>query len=217
VQPYLTPLILGETATLDRPALDAVAKWITLKMMIAEHIDPDSAVTPRPLRLAFRNTGEIPEFMRIYLASHDLPFEKSIGYRRNSQALALRLAEPFQPNGGATQAISTLTKGAPRPSPPFCEVASNIQTITFFLGRVFVHVTSARLDDFKVDGIALISMLYDTARIWSPNDAEMAWPREPAFTLKQVESIGERITGAINIQQFYWTNKVSKTGGGAAG
>jgi hypothetical protein len=209
-RPHLRSLILGEKVTLDRSALDAVAKWIALKVMVAEHSDVDNAVTPRAYRMAFRNTGVIPDYIRIYLASHDLPFEKSIGYLRNSQALALRAPDESVPHGSLAHITNALIRGAPEPSPSLGDVPNNVQTLTFFLGRVFVHVTAARVDNFWIEDIASIPLLYDTAQIWPPKDMEMTWPREPAFTLRQVDNIGGIMMAALKVQKLYWTNKVPK-------
>jgi hypothetical protein len=209
-QPYLRPLILGEKVTLDRSALDAVSRWITLKVMVAEHSSVDNAVTPRPYRMEFRKAGVIPDYMRVYLASHDLPFEKSIGYIRNSQALALRSPDESAPHGSLAHITNALTRGVPILSPPLGDVANNIQTLTFFIGRVFIHVTAARVDNFWIEDIASIPSLYDTAQIWPPKDLEMTWPREPAFTLQQVDNIGGSMMAALKVQKLYWTNKLPK-------
>jgi hypothetical protein len=209
-RPYLAQLIPGETTTLDRQALDAVARWITLKVIVAEHSSSDSAVTPRPLRMAFRNTRAIPDFIRIYLASHDLPFEKSVGYVRHSQAVAFRAPDESALRGSVVHMTNALSRGVPQPSPPLGDVANNVQTLTFYLGRVFVHVTAARVDNFWIEDIASIPLLYETAQIWPPKDVEMTWPREPAFTLTQVDNISESMPAALRAQQPYWVKDVAE-------
>jgi hypothetical protein len=214
-QPYLTPLVKGEQVTLGREALDLVSRWIALKVMVAEHNDPDSAVTPKRLRMEFRNGGAIPYYMRIYVASHSLPFERSEGYVRNSQAVVVRPADTSEPDGQQS-ILNALQRGVPMPSPPLGDVANNVQTVTFFLGRVFVHVTAARADNFRVEDIAAIPALYDNACIWPPEKQEMTWPCEPSFSLVQVNAIGDSLRKGMAAQRRFWALKPTEGEQGAA-
>lgn len=186
-RPYLTPLITGEPVLLDREKLNIIAQWIALKVMVAEHSDPNSAVTPRPERLRFRQSRTIPEFMQIYVATHELPFEKAVGYRRDSQCVAFNSAHL---------------------SPPLGDVPNNIQAVLFFLGRVFVYVTSARVDNLKIEDILLVPQLYETCCIWPQTiKSAMGWPRIPAFTTEQVNELSMGFQAAFNAQTSRWIKK----------
>jgi hypothetical protein len=210
VKPILTPLIKGEEITLDRAQLDTLAQWIAMKVMVGEYNDPTSATTPRPDRIAFRQSRTIPSYMRIYVASHDVPFEKSAGYLRNSQSIARRKGEDVAPVDRLARIRRALQRGIPQPSPPLGDVPNNIQTVTFFLGHIFVHVTSTRVDDFAIEDIALIPKLYDTARIWPEQGSEMTWPRDPKFTLDQVNDIAGLMPKALGAQDYYWARKADQ-------
>lgn len=206
-RPHLTPLITGERVTLDRAALDIVAKWITLKIMVAEHAEDDLAVTPRSDRMSFRDHGIIPPYFRIYVASHALPFEKSVGYFRNSRSLAIRREGENSPKNLSEIISRSLQDEPPKFSPPLGDVSNNIQTVTFFLGMVFVHATAARVDGFEIENMVRMPTLYDTARIWPPAGGGMDWPREPAFNLKQVDSIAGSMETGFRAQNLFWVSE----------
>ncbi|MCR5872269.1 hypothetical protein LRS12_17080 [Sphingomonas sp. J344] len=145
--------------------------------------------------------------MRIYVGSHTVPFEKSAGFLRNSQAIARRSEDEHSTIKKLERIRRALRNGPPQPSPPLGDVPNNIQTITFFLGHVFVHITSTRVDGFAIEDIALVPTLYDTARIMPAQAAEMTWPRDPKFTLDQVNEIGGLMMKALGAQDYYWIRR----------
>jgi hypothetical protein len=90
-RPFLEPLVEGSPIALDVEQTTLVARWIAMKVMVIEHSAPDNAVTTRYHREMLRHRGEIPEFYRIYLASHDL--EPMAALRRDARCMSFnRLA-----------------------------------------------------------------------------------------------------------------------------
>src|SRR5947209_1548316 len=126
-RPFLTPLITGSPVALDFEQMALVARWIALKCMVAEHAERDVFVTPRSDRAAFRDAGTIPDYFRIYLFSHNL--EHGIGFKRQSLAMSLT---------------------GPVPDPPPWGTPKNIETISFFLGRVVIHLNAVRIENYSI-------------------------------------------------------------------
>jgi hypothetical protein len=69
VRELLKPLMKGESIVLNRKARYAIARWITLKIMVLEN-DPDAEQRPifsRAQRLAFKRRGTLPRWISIWL------------------------------------------------------------------------------------------------------------------------------------------------------
>jgi hypothetical protein len=186
-KPLLTPLIEGTPVALDHEQTAIIAKWIALKCMVAEHSSKGTAVTPKADRVRFRLNGEIPWYFNIYVASHSA---NTSAFTRHSLCIAM---------DGVT------------PKPPLDGTTNNIQTITFYLGRVFVHVNAARVDNFKLEHCALIPSLYGTARVWPFQNYEMVWPRQPAFNVDQINAIATSLDQYIRAQKPIWAGDLPTT------
>jgi len=144
-RPALTSLVLGQAVTLQAEQVAAVARWIALKCMVAEHASPGKALTPREDREALRASLTIPSYYRIYLAPYH--GESVVAYQRHSLLISLapKLASPLS-----------------------AEVTKNVQTVSFFMGRVFVHVNAARIENFDLESRVQITPFYPAARIFPP-------------------------------------------------
>lgn len=69
-RPFLTPLVEGRPVTLLPGAVEAIAKWITLKAIVCEHMGIEEYVTPRADRFEFAEHQTIPRYFRAYVAYH---------------------------------------------------------------------------------------------------------------------------------------------------
>ncbi len=181
VKPIVSPLILGEPIALDHEQTTTIAKWVALKCIVAEHAARDCALTPEDDRKALRLQGTIPNYFRIYVANHD---GNECAYVRHSHCLAF---------------------DGPKPKPELpTGIVKNVQTITFYLGRIFVHMNACRTDDFELESSVLIPSLYNNSRIWPPQHYEMVWPRNPIFSRKQVDSISLSLPTFLNAHSPRW-------------
>ena len=154
-RPFLTALIKGSIVTLNAGEMTVVARWIALKCIIAEHSVPNYELTPRADRVALRE-GIIPPYFRVYLINHKEPH--GIGYFRHSLGLSL---------------------DGPPSIPPARGMPKNIQTVSFFLGRIFVHLNAARIDNYSIESRYLLTQIWDECRIWPFQRLPLTWPRRP--------------------------------------
>jgi hypothetical protein len=180
-RPLLTPLIQGDPVALDHEQTSVIARWAALKCMVVEHTDQQGSITPRADKVAFRDSALIPPYFRIYLASHKC--SSRVGSTRHTHCLSL--------NGTA-------------PNPPLEGTTHNIQTLTFILGSVFIHINCARIADFELERSVLIPSLYRTSRIWPLDHYEMIWPRAPMFDCGTVRQISNTLDFFINAHRSRW-------------
>jgi hypothetical protein len=68
VKPILSPLILGQPASLDRHMQKTLATWIVTKMMVSEFSYPDDIVTPQSERESVMLTLTPPGNWQIWIA-----------------------------------------------------------------------------------------------------------------------------------------------------
>jgi hypothetical protein len=172
VRPLLTPLIEGSPVALDFEQMSVIARWVTLKCIVAEHGERGIAVTPEHDRFAFRNQGIIPDFFRIYIANHNMDLD--VGFMRHASRLSLT------PEG---------------PDPPLIGTGQNIQTISFTLGRVFVHLNAARVKNYSIESRFMTEPynVWDHCRIWPLMHHEMIWPRRPMLDRNSIDAVSRAL------------------------
>lgn len=163
VRPFIEPLVEGNPIALDHTQMAIVARWIALKCMVVEH-NADKILMPRRDRIAFKDEHAIPPYYRIYVGAHDT--EHLTAFYRDAFELS----------------INTL-------QPPVDDATYSLQAITFYLGRVFVHMTASRIPVFQIEQRTPHPTLHKTARIWPLDQFEMAWPREPRYSMEAVNEI----------------------------
>ena len=189
-RPFLTPLITGFPVTLDGEAKRIVARWITLKCMVSEHGPVNMAVTPRQDREAFKITGEIPDYFRIYMTSHAM--KMGVSYVRQSNCM-----------------VFDLTSG---PRPPLLGMPHNIQTISFLLGRVFVHLNAARVDDFDLESRVTHNFaagtFWNLTRLWPTLDRPEYWPRRPLLDSNGVGLIIDTLPRYRRASKVTWIDSI---------
>jgi hypothetical protein len=66
-KPFIEPMLLGRSVTLNKAAIETLAAWVTLKMMVYEATDPTEAVFTRAETLQFAQDERIPPDVRIWL------------------------------------------------------------------------------------------------------------------------------------------------------
>lgn len=180
-RPIVTALALAEQITLNENDLNTLARWITVKCLVAEHDKPKVDVTPQSYRTAFMKDGKIPEFFRIYAV---LNVSKSrIAYIRHTNCISLSDIGPVPPLDGATQ---------------------NIQTISFLVGKVLFHLNAARIENFELEKRAIIVPVWGKCRIWPLQTVPMIWPRRPALDKDGIESVSSVLKRYIGVSKVRW-------------
>lgn len=82
VRPFLTPIIQRMPVALDFEQMSVITRWATLKCLVAEHAKSGAWLTPRGDRIAFKETGAIPSYFRLYIANHNV--NGAAGYLRRT-------------------------------------------------------------------------------------------------------------------------------------
>ena len=186
-RPFITPLINGDPIALDVFQMTVVARWIALKCIVAEHSNPDYELTPRADRMALRD-GIIPAYYRVYLINHTIAH--GIGYMRHSLGLSL------SPDLG------------PIPNPPPWGTPKNVQTVSFFLGRIMVHLNASRIDDYSIESRYLIPEVWDQCRIWPFQNLRMVWPRRPLLDETGVATVATALAEIMAVSDLVWQDPV---------
>lgn len=72
------------------------------------------------------------------------------------------------------------------------------------MGRVFVHIVAARIDDFYLESRVKVPGLHDQCRIWPPQLTDPVWPRPPVFTADNVDAIGDSLETFFGASNARW-------------
>ena len=151
--PLLRPIIAGAEVNLSEADQTLVARWITVKVVVAEHAIRSTAVTPSADRLALRERGKIPDSFRIYLGSHSST--ASTGYRRDTALVSTSR------DGLATPLVEGLT--------------NNMQQVTFLLGRAFIQVNSSP-QDAQLEQRMWMPSVHGRMRLWPIASSHFRYP-----------------------------------------
>jgi hypothetical protein len=171
VQPYLVPLILGAPVRLDTDAKQILARWIVLKILVAENnsyrefsADP---IFGQASREAFRVSLQIPDGIRIWLAF--LRGSKwSTGFFRHTAGLS---PPPLDPKQVGTK---------------------NVQTTTFGLGKLLIHSSSTvHAPLYSILELEGISPPFEA--LWPLTTNEIVWP--PRFFVGDADA--DQVAGAL--------------------
>lgn len=133
VRPILGPLILAQPFAVNLSSAKIMARWATMKIMVAEHSQIDDVVSLQAERDHLRLNREPPSTWTIWIAHHSGGPKWRGGYARTSNTMGL----PGEP------------------SPPLREdgtLAKNTQAVTFGIGYLlFVAVSTQVLGlDFDI-------------------------------------------------------------------
>src|SRR5258708_4298952 len=116
-QPFLTPLIKGNSIILGEAGQKAVATWVTMKTMVAEYFDPKQIAVPLEERQYLRDHLRPPDNWRIWIGNYER--EKWAGQWAHGAA--------------GVHSIRTPTRNLDRP---------NTQSTTFVVGHLYANVFS---------------------------------------------------------------------------
>ncbi|MDQ2632371.1 MAG: hypothetical protein M3Y78_01395 [Pseudomonadota bacterium] len=179
-RPYLTPMIRGEPIALDSASQEIIARWIAMKIIVAEHAKPGLAVTPQTDRTALMLKGTVPAYFNIYAAPHRA--ESDVGFMRNALTVSLDYSGP---------------------KPPLDGMPKNLQQATLLIGRLFIQVNAARLDDFSIED-RLIPILYSGIRIWPIERPAFNWSETRTLTANDVFRISGALNALVSHSQVKW-------------
>lgn len=181
VRPFLTPIILGENVTLASEQIAILARWIALKVMVAEHDIPDVALTPLTDRIAFWREGEIPAYYRLYVA-HNIS-GKNLYFRRHSHSVA---------------------KTSEGPIPPLDGTARNIQVVTMLAGKAVIQAVCARITDFTLENRSQVIGFHDRCRIWPDPPDTRDFPARPRLDLQGINFVATILERYLSVSKVTW-------------
>jgi len=147
-QSIAIPLILGNATTLDEDAQKVLARWITLKVIVGEQNVPEDAVILQKDRDAFKITGAIPSYIKIWIATCAVQDWRTSYYR---EAATLALPEKPMPT---TQ-------------------RKNVQTTAFGIGALFVYAMVSPAEGIDLDDYIGVSGI---PRLWPVAQPTINWP-----------------------------------------
>ena len=183
VRPFLDEMILGNPITLNQNQITVLAKWCAMKFIVMEHAQRDTAVTPDQDRRALKENGMIPAFFRIYVGNH--ASEARSGLLRSSHCIA------------------TTAEG---PNPPLIGTTKNIETTTMLVGRIFIHLNAARLENFEIEHAFSVSRVWDECRIWPTPPIARKWPHRPLLSDDGLFTIAGALDAIRSSPKTTWVN-----------
>ena len=179
VRPFLETMIKGDPTIITDEQMLTLALWCAQKFIVMEHAELNTAVTPRADRLMLRD-GTIPPYFRIYVGNH-LSKSRSASIRHSH----------------------TLARSRDGPTPPLDGTYRNIETITVIMGRLFLHLNAARVDNFEIETSYKVSRVWAENRIWPDPNSAPNWPRRPVLSdtgLRVIAGALEAIQGCPKVK-----------------
>ena len=127
VKPFILLAIRHENMVLNSQQVAILARWVVMKVIVAEQDHDGTQVTPLNDRKNFYLNSEIPGYFRAYLACHETDSEAA--YHRHSSTLALSESGPL-----------TDLEGMKR----------NTQSVSFLIGPLFFYVIACREENYNL-------------------------------------------------------------------
>lgn len=121
MKPFLLSAIEGKDAELQDTDIEKLARWIVMKVIVLEHSEEGTQVTPKDERIKLRESLEIPKYFRVYLGTH--------GSSRYADALKHTL---------------TLSASKDGPTTGMQGMQCNTIAVSFFVGPLFIYVFACR-------------------------------------------------------------------------
>ncbi len=171
-RPYLTPLIDGLPVSLSAEAVRVIARWVTLKTMVAEYNRPNEDVTPLDERHAFATLRAIPPWFRIQIATHRDHMWSGMFWRHTA----------------------TLTWSPP---PERLITRKNVQLVSFGLGRLFVSVLASH--GIEPDKLFDLHPVF-FPRILPFAEPWLRWPPPRAISSAEMNLVAESLNTFIREQ-----------------
>jgi hypothetical protein len=165
-KPCLLPLIQGEVTAFDVAAQNILSSWIAMFVMVAEHFNPYTVTTPQEQRTYLLNEGRAPAAnWKIWIGD----FER-LNWKGQLAHFAVPISSPHH-------IPETMNNGLPQP---------NTQTMTFVVGRLFIHVASSVTDIFEDMRLVRSDLL---AQIWPIERNIIGWPPRKSITDSDADAI----------------------------
>ena len=160
VKPILIGLLKEHVGKLDKEQISDLSLWVTVKTIVGEHAEGDIVLTPSTDRHQVYKEGVIPDYFRIFAGIHSS--DTNAGYVRHS---------------------TTISRTMDGPKPPLSpEVQRNIQSVSFLVGPLVLHVIAARVADFSIDETFSFR---DLVRLWPPSLEQI-----DLFSLRPLDDTG---------------------------
>lgn len=186
VRPFLGRMVLGEdNVVLSKLQILALAKWCALKFLIMEHASSGTSVTPKPDRIAFKEHGAIPPYFRIYVGNHASKHRS--GLMRQTRVLALSREGP---------------------KPALDGTGRNVQTTTILLGRLFIHLNAARIDNFEIEQVYFVSRVWRECQIWPTPILRRKWPHRPLLDDSGLSMIARSLEEIAASKNVKWVDDI---------
>lgn len=170
-KPVLLPMLLGQNLFLEEKAQGLLARWVALKVMVAEQSRPADAVISQEERQAFMMQRTIPNGLKIEIAQ--------CGEPPWDTALDRHAAHLFPVDKRPADLVAAASR-------------KNIQTTTFGIGQLLVHCIVRAAD--SIDLASLVAFSTPLVNVWPLTGSAIVWP--PSFRLSAAE--GHRVATRMN-------------------
>lgn len=151
---YAVPLILGQKATLDTDAQRALSGWIAMSALAAEFIDRNNLISTPSDCAYLKGRWTAPIHWSIWIGDYD----DAVGFSHHWRCLW----EVYDGTDGPEPRAST---------------KANIHTLSYRLGRLFVHVfASAEHPTFVMGKTMPIELGGKLLQLWPIQQERMDWP-----------------------------------------
>jgi hypothetical protein len=113
-KPVMSPLILGQSTSIDVISQLTIATWAMLKIFVVEQANPDEAIASQEVRWEFMTSRALPQGLRLWIARCGFGGWESTFYRHSL----------------------CLSKAPVKMVPPY---RHNTQSVTFGIGALVIH------------------------------------------------------------------------------
>lgn len=175
---FLLPMLTGRETVLRKNGQTALASWITMMVMVAEHIDLDKIAVSAADRRWFYANRRPPSHWRIWIGKH----------RRENYPLFVH------------NVLSCATEEKFERSSSSSTAELNTQTSTICLGKhLLIHVMSSPtarsiLRRWKLPPDIAPAM----SQIWPIRNSVVAWPSRLALTDSGIDALAQQFVIAAN-------------------
>jgi len=95
IKPFILSAINNKNYILNSKQVKMLARWVVMKVLVAENNHEGTQVTPVEDRKTFYENSEIPSYFRIYMARHDTDNESAYHRHRNTQSVSFLIGPLF--------------------------------------------------------------------------------------------------------------------------
>jgi hypothetical protein len=173
-KPILVRLILGQSIFLNKDQQQILAAWSAMTMISAEYFYPNRATTSVTDRRWLFKHKLAPRNFRFWIGDYER--KNWVGHWVHN---SMRITEHE-----GVQGWTVHPDGTPR---------ANTQTITFVVGRLFIHAFACPFRDILEARKICDAVDSRLSQIWWPRHSLLIWP--PTDTLNDGEA--DQLTGAI--------------------